>query len=554
MSPLWILLLTSSLTTGLPARSNRAKIRITPYRESSLITFKEIGPLLPVTSEWNVNILVNADDIMSLGVELKSKLDSIKQHLKCYNSSNSPCKISVDETDDCIIDGVHRLAGLFKTEHHKVKRGIDILGWAIGQVTGQMDAYDKAAVVGNLSTVQDTQRQIINQAQEGKQLLLEVFADIQTTKQFATNISIAADESIQQMRSTWAQNDAEDNARQQLDHATQKFTRTVDAVVDLITFKRITGRIVSPTTLEDTYNKLKLRAGASEYFPFETLSELAAHREAEITLHGHIIIATLTTPTTKTDQWQAKKLVLRPVISNNVVTMMTLPFGFVATSATNEVSALTSINDCAITFDGIRVCKLPNAVNPSNAKSCLTDAWVSRSIDNDLCKTNLHHAQITSDLLIRFDDNEVLIAPADSLTTTIICDDAEQETIKITIPTLITSDQPCLITAGTSAFFLISKDTITTKQPLKSASGIEWQQPNTWPSTPTFPRLTETQLENAAQLGAHIKDLNDRHIEIRQAAVETQTLTAIWGAVSAYIILAVIMFAVTATLCCCIRR
>lgn len=510
--------------------------------------------MLPVTSEWNVNIMVNADDIMSLGVELKGKLDAIKPELKCYNTTTPTCKVSLDDVDDAVIDGAHRLAGLFKTNHHIMKRGIDILGWAIGQVTGQMDAYDKSAVLGNLSSIQNTQKQIVDQAQEGKQLLLEVFTDVQNTKQFATNISIAADEAIQQMRSEHAQSVAEDNARQQLAHAAQQFTRTVDAVVDLITFRRITGKIVSATTLEQAYNTIKLRAGPFEMFPFDTLSELAAHKEAAISLHGHIIIATLTTPTTKSEQWQTKKLILRPVIANGVITMMTLPFKFIATNSANDVSALAAIDECSITFEGTRVCKLPNAVNPSGARSCLANAWVAKSIDNGLCKENLHHARITSDLLIRFDDNEVLLAPSSTMTATLNCDDAEEESIKVTSPTLIASDQPCLITTDTATFFLISKDLLNTKQTLKSTTGIDWQRPATWPSTPSFPRLTETQLEDTAQLGAHIKSLNDKHIEVRQNTVEATTLTAIWGAVSAYIILAGIMVAITATLCCCIRR
>lgn len=83
-----------------------------PYSEDSMLSFGVIGQAFAVTSEWEIHVSINLKEIYELGKAAKTKHESMKLVMPCFNciTSRPACIRTYNRIGKKIDDAAMKLA------------------------------------------------------------------------------------------------------------------------------------------------------------------------------------------------------------------------------------------------------------------------------------------------------------------------------------------------------------------------------------------------------------------------------------------------------------
>lgn len=521
------------------------------YSETSPITFEEIGSLRQISTLHQVNILIDGEKIFNLGADTQNSIQAGLNNLTCSRKSNG-CGDGLRSELEKTNSNLEALATIFARKRDR-RALIDAVGWVQKKLFGVMDQKDRQKIKTDLSDLHSQQDEIINQTNAGKQLLVEAFESLNATSTITNDIVTKIKEIQDERWNQEAMLENEAHVCQQLALAARTFENTVAALLSLLSTKRITGRIVSFTTMEKSLKALKRTINTQESFPFMHLADITLQKPATITFHHHLIIVRIDVPAVANKRWQAYKVHLNPVIIGERLLMPTNEFEYIAASEGSELTAVKDLTACYTFNDDLFACPLTSPITHINGNSCIEKDFREHATNEESCKKQFHYALLPETAAIRIKHNEVLVITTKQLTVTTTCNSGSGK-IVIQSPSTFTADEPCELNIDNIKLLLIAEKTSTAKVKIASSAVINFNPKIPRLPLPDFPHLSTAQIQHVNELGENIKRLNADQLKIHQHIMLDDNSTNYWNLITLTGGCVLIMLLIAFCVGCCCRQ
>lgn len=142
----------------------------------------------------------------------------------------------------------------------------------------------------------------------------------------------------------------------------------------------------------------------------------------DIKFRGLTLLASITIPICKFENWKIYKLHPVPIINGKVISVFSSEHKFVVQGPQKETTFLDSLDHCATNYNATSFCELLNPVTSPEEKSCLMKALAERKISQDNCPSEIHSALYSSTAVIRLSRSKLLITPTQPTTIFATCE------------------------------------------------------------------------------------------------------------------------------------
>lgn len=414
-----------------------------------------------------------------------------------------------------------------------------------------MNDDDRENIFNNILNLKDQQNDVINQINDGKSILTECFHNIKSTSSFVANFSRAAEARFNDIYQMTKQLAVEREKLEELSFTVNNYQHDVDALLQLISTKRISGKLINHEKLENAYNTLLTKITDEQLFPFNDILTAVIQKEADIKFTQQIIIITLNAPISSRDSWRFFKTHLFPVIQDSTLIVVEAQEKFIALTKDDSTVTINDIASCYRNLDNEYICAFLDTIVLKATHSCITNAFHSKTTSSEACAANTHAAKIVSTTIIRFSQDEILILPVESKCKLHIkCDDDSNFETIITKNTLISSRSSCLVNINEDlSAFLIHDNIIKTKINIRTEMDININD-KPW-EHPVLPKFESATLEDINLLGSRIRKLNEKHLKTTTIDLHSEAQT--WKYSSTTVIIALVVLLVILITCWCHR-
>lgn len=280
--------------------------------------------------------------------------------------------------------------------------------------------------------------------------------------------------------------------------------------IDLLTSRRISGRMLNLTKLESIYENLRSKLTSGSKIAVHSLLELSMQRKASIKITNNIMDTIINVPIVSTEKWELFSIKQGLDVVGKTITMMQVKHQLIAITPSNGTTFINSLTDCFSTHLEVLACKIDNAI--IHTPTCEAHLIRSKEANHNLCTPYISAARIESDLAIRINTAEVLVIPEASTNISVNCMQQWQLAITIQQPSIVKVNQPCTLSINNLHF--IEAPTKSENAEAGTFEKIQFDPEfhKHTHATPALPKISQTKLEALDQLGEKIKQLNDEEI------------------------------------------
>jgi hypothetical protein len=524
----------------------RDKISIKNYYETEPLTFEDIGFFQPIVVEFKVEIVINVEKISQLANDVVKNKNDISN-----DCQNNYCRQIIESIDSKMSNVENKLHTISAVATRRVKRWLDDglvpqISGVMRLLTGSMDVRDREVINIKISNLKNQQIGLINQTNEMRKIFNETFnqlkddvtkineiSDYLKTVEYKKNKEGVINDFIQKLRST-----------------AERLTISVDAIIELILTKRIHGNIIAFDQIENILKKLQDKLRRDQEFPFETSFEILKQQKVEVEVNKNQLVASFIMPATKQGKWRIFKIYTKPIMANGMITMMELKEKFLVISKSGEITTLSSINECIKLKNKNMIGKFNQPIYAKEKDTCLTKAFRKKHIDMKLCKADTYKAKLNGHLIIKTEENNIIVFTQNSITITSNCEGTESKT-EIKNNSVITINGDCQIRIDNLIFLGVehqqTRMEIKTLKVNINATELMMEKPK---AIPTFDHINTMNIDN---LGKHIKSLNEMEVKNNYVQWIVEKKRNWFVAIGSALTSTSIMLALVLCICICLK-
>lgn len=528
---------------------------ITTYRETAPLTFTNIGELKPITAEFKIEFIINLGELAVATMNAERAVEHLRETLNCSKFF----QVCLHELDDMKRKTKATANTLINISHNRRhKRTVEFIGTFYKWAFGIMNEEDRNEIKKNVANLKSQDDEIINQMSTSKTILVDVFDHLNQSESYMKNFTEAVQSSFDKLSTHITSELTEANTIKRLNNIVNDLEGKILAIEDMITSKHISPNLITPEKMRDALKKLKIRA-PKERFPFESIIEIAAGMETELTITSTTIKASITLPSSTTSgDWSLYQITKNPVIIGDTVFLHTTNSTLIAKSSEGEVNQ-QSINsqNCFKTVRGLNLCKILNPVVKETVFNCERAAILDNAYRLDSCGQTTAAARIgKSTITLRKSLTEILVITNTETRATSSCGNNITKTETFNTPTVIsTKNSPCTITLGDEAFYLIPTEEIKITVHIKAEFNTTVNK-DSW-KLEKLPSLKSSSFENLQKLGENIKELQTKELKIKTdetAEIINNIKTTIINSLTSVGIIIIVIIVSLIILCCLIKR
>lgn len=496
---------------------------IRSYESDTLVSFENIGELVPTTTVFKLQVHVDVHEIIDLARTTQEFLQTIKNS-SCMRHEKYPCEATFakfQERANEAAEIISEIMGLRDESPTRQKRAIlDFLGEGLAHLIGLTDKHQRKSIEHDVKDLQDGQDEVVEQMITAKELSTKAFDELVATEKFLKNITETFEDQVNNL--TWDLRAAydEQEAFQQLWVAVSTLERKSEAMLSVIANKKLSPKLISPGKLNNILSTIKAKAQVQ--VPFNDMLEITTQTKATVEISPTALTFKVTIEIPASDdvnEWTLFKLHTRPMIERDTISMLETEFRFITTNTLGEAANLKSTDGCLRNHQGIFICALLNPIMRKN-ENCVANALTARLIGKKSCSQIIHSATFDAEMIIRLELNALVVITTQPITIQMKC--AHQPMTETTIKShsIVEANEPCKMTINNSTFFLINTVTERAMTHISAKMEFQLQQEINTKNLPALPHFTSEHIEEVEQLGMRIKELNERHFNIRTNSIE----------------------------------
>jgi hypothetical protein len=515
------------------------------------ITFARVGSMFAVKRTVTLDLEINLLQLTQLSLNILKSRKSLEEQLECAKKDAFPgCTNLLKQLDTIIERNIENLHALTSHESKRRKRAIDMLGNIIRAISGNLDQTDLNSLSSRLGKLQEKQNEIIESENKGKEIVVELFETIKATSNNLTTMFNNVANKVEDLR-THEKLAAEIEIVSEFHVQVEEFNHQIEATLELISSKRISGKVLKAKTLNDAAATVRKALHENEQFPFNSILREALQSKVSIKIEDLKITASLTLPITEKAPWTLYKVQRTPITTGETITVIEAP-AEIARSPDGRVSLIHNRDNCWSNLKQETICILTEGVS-SSEESCFAQALVAKEITSKLCAPLLHTAKFTNNVMIRMSKDTILMLIKNKASIKIRCENGESIEERITSHTLIRATEACKLSIDEEKldFYLIPDKRETYSVTIKTTSNINII---TQELTPVLGSTREGELHNFDHLEDKIKSFSIKKL-IPAHIDNVEFTSALTLSTSIGIgVISLMVCALCVITCCCIKK
>lgn len=536
------------------------RMKIIPITANTLVRFEPAGKLLPISSLREINVRIDAAELMTLAKNILEAIETAKKHLSCYDPENKQrpsCNTILRDTQDRINKKVFLIAPMLTERQSRKRRALDFLGDIIGGLTGLQTNKDKKKAQKNMKILQADQASIVKSLENQKNVAVEVFGSLKETNEMIRNISSEVENRMSKLAGIISETETQHLVVDKLAQAMRDFDERADAAMNLFTTGIIRDEVIKFKTIETMFETMmKENEDETERFPFTSIAELVYKNKVKVNVKGHFIVATIEIPLTNSETWELFNVHRMPMVTDGIV--KTLKEGrekFLTRSPSGSTSTLESLSECYQKFNEVHICQLHEPIlSRDEGSHCITAAFNDSPLMNEACAKQIRAARMTRTMVIRTTPNEIWVFPIGKTKATAKCGKDHPNSAQISSSVSISTATACSVTINKIEFRLVPTTMMEKAEHIQAAFDITWESNKHTISLPALPHMAETHVQELEKIGHEIKELNEQHIHLQTLDLKDTSDWQLYGGLVSVIVSTIILMGLCVCVCCVIKR
>lgn len=495
--------------TMLVSRGNmEAPLKITKYRNENLLAFEKLGGMYPMLERFEVKLAINLTDIANLGMEILNRIERV-------NSSVEVCKTKACSMELIGIQTNMKMATAnlqnIMAQPRRLKR--DAV-WSTGgeylqSFMGTLTEDDGKALVEEIINIETQQQVLVVEAKAAKDLLLQSYNHLKTVTVVVQELSNRMKKEIGLLTVRLKVAEANNLVMTEVRMAAEKFEKVVDGIIEIVFSKKVLGRLVTISQLNEIFSDIKNVVSDEVWFPFSLLTEVSSQRSVRIGIEKEILTVQLSVPAVSPERYQLFQAKPLAVVMDGKLIMLIPERNFIAVNDANRTVTFETIENC-LRSEKQFFCFLQQ---PGSKEMCVERALMTLEVDEQLCQENLRIADIETDIAVRAGKDTLLVVATSVANFSARCKDGFRLDAHLTGVSLVTSKAPCYYKINNESFYEVPVHTV--EKTIEPQLQVRWSADLTvnHKIVHPFPSFTNEQLMSLSQLGDKMIALNATDIE-----------------------------------------
>lgn len=499
--------LIGSFLTASVSSNTLGPAELVPYTNDNLAVIEKLHDLNPIVENYALNVQSNLTTIANCGKTILDKIAEIKERKEiCISTS---CSAKLETVKKTIEQGAYNLRAV-KNTGKRPKRYWESAGEWLHDSFGVLTATDMKILSDTSENIRTQQKAIIAQVSKEKQYLMGNFDHLENLANTINNLSSETQDRLNRVTDIINQADQDSDTIAQLENAARHFLDASIGCIDLIVSKRVTGKMLNLTQLDEIYSSLRSKLAPATKIAIDSLLELSIQRPATIRITNNILSTLINVPIVSSEVWEAFHVRQQLVIKDKKIVTLHIEEQLEALTPDNRTSRIDSQDDCYETSSELFACLIKNPIKFKD--SCVSSLIRTKSADSYLCDNLIMAAEIQSDTVVRLDSADILVVPESLTNISLNCLNQWQFSALLKAPSIIKVFQPCTLLVNDLMF--IETPTKAHEAEIKEILEIKISpsKHKHIDEAPPLPKISETRMHTLEQLGKQIKQLNDEEI------------------------------------------
>lgn len=524
--------------------STAESFKASDYNETRLLSFTRKTNLHVTAEEYKIELSVDLRQIALSGLHVLEKVDTIAQNSSLFWVTQSASTIH-NATEKC----AYKLRALMSRTHHRNKRALNSVGDWLRATTNTATLDDIHATRLQAVVLRNKQNEIISQTSALKSDVAGIFEQLKITILAVNNISSFINEKEKE------KTEVKEFFARNLDivqTGAGSFCNAVSAIIELTLSKKIHGDIISYRQLDEIYANLKSKLVDGVNFPFQNLFEVTSQSNGMLKIDDGKLSLAVNVPATLNEKFELYEIEAHPVLSNNVLNMITTNAKFIASQGNRtRIVALEDLSNCLKNAFGEFICSIPTPLLSYDTDNCVTRAF--RSGSTDRCTHELHRARIASTMIVRKSKNVLIVLTHSEANITIDCLNSPIAILALTRSTTLTFVKDCFVSVDGLTFLTTTAHEEEINANISDFTLEVDLVPLAKSVIIKLPTINIDAGSDFDALGKNIKKLNEDKLIETNAALFRMNEISIWASIGACATSVTVMIILVACVCLCIK-
>lgn len=527
-------------------------VEIIPYTGENIATIEKLHEMNPIVETYALSINTNLTNIASCGSAVLYKIALIKNKKEICLTKG--CLTQLELIKQSVERAAYTLKAIKTTGHKRQKRSWLAAGDFLHDAFGVLTETDLQTIQETSSNIRQQQTKMIQQINQEKQYFVQTFEHLQEMASVINNISAVAENRTNLAADIAEKTDQNLETLAILKDAAMHFVESTSACIELLNTGKLTGRLLNLTRLDEIYADIQKKLLNGTKIALDTLLELSVQRRSNTKIIDNIMTTTFEIPIVIDETWELFHLKHGLVVEGHKIIMMHIEDQLIARSPYNWTTKIETTEGCFTTSAEHLACFIKAPI--THTPSCAIQLIASNQANSSLCRDKIVAAKIQNDVIIRVEQDQVLVIPHTLTNVSVNCLQKWNFSVLIKRPSTIKVNEPCTVKINELMFMEAPTKTqtveISTRQEIKLDVAFHAHIND----APPFPRISQASLVSMDQLGKQIKALNDEDVNtpfyhrMYRRSSKTQ-LAGVSVALVAIIIVAVYVYLKCSCCCCC---
>lgn len=379
-----------------------APLKVIKYRNEDLLAFENLGEMHPIEEIFEVKLVINLTDVSSLGYEILNRIEKVNNSAEVCKST--VCLIELAGIKSNIKKSDSNLQNIMKNQRRLRRDAF----WSSGgeflqSLMGTLTEEDGRVLVEGIVNIESQQRKIMVDVKTAKDLLLQSYDHLKAATDIVQKLSHQTKEEIDKLSARLTIDRADNFVITEIRMAAQKFENMVNNIVEMVFNKKLLGRLITFSQLDDIFLEIKNTAFEGSWFPLNSFTEAPL---TEILIESAIMMVRLTVPAVSKDRFKIFEVKAFPIMIDGKLMNFFPEKNYIAINDLNRTMAFDSIENC-LRYKKQLFC-LSKKLNSD--ETCIETAFLTLRIDEKLCRKSFHIFDLKNETSYEVMEDNSLIA------------------------------------------------------------------------------------------------------------------------------------------------